>query len=156
MHTTRRLLTAIALTAVLAACGGTEQDWATSEAEARGGKNATTNVSGTSVSASDASYGGWTLAKLYPGSIGSQSLFLGIECFQGGALVLNTSSYELHYAIQNAVRNYAFVGDHYEVYFGPLSSSAYTGGAASCKVYGKTVDGKGRVVTVATGTFSLQ
>ncbi len=156
MRTTRRLLFTVALASMLAACGGTEEELAAEEAEARRVKTGDTSASGASVSASDASYGGWTLVKLYPGSLASQQLFLGLECFQGGALVLNTSSYELHYAIQNGVRNYAFLGDHYEVYFGPLSSGAYTGGAASCKVYGKTVDGKGRVAVFATGSFSLQ
>lgn len=154
-----RLLAIVALSTFLAACGGSESDDLAADASAaRGGKKGTGGggtttpppTSGAYVTATNSVYSGYTTVSFYPGSAADGSLWAGIRCYQNGTLVLSTDSWELHYAVQSGLGGYAFLGDHYDVRFGPLRSGAYTGGAASCTAYGY-----GSTGVIASSTFSV-
>lgn len=169
MSIPRRLLFTVALSTLLAACGGTESDpnLAEETSEARGGKkggntgggDTTTPPPSTTdayVTAADSVYNGYTTVKLYPGSWVNQQLWLAVKCSQNGTVVYDASnSFELHYGVQNGLTGYAFMGDHFEKVYGPFRSSLYTGGAASCAVTATGRNSSGAYVIIATGSFSL-
>jgi hypothetical protein len=150
----------------MAACGGPDETadlGASANANAndaalkgRGGTGGGGVVSsGVSISATNATYGGYTIVSFYPGSYANSQLYVGYQCTQNGVSVLAASSWELHYAVSAGYVSYALIGDHYNVVFQGLDSQQYTGGSASCVVQGYTRGSKGGLSAVASNTFTI-
>ncbi len=161
MHNSRLALSAIAALAVaLAGCGGPDESANQNNgfptavsADARKSSGGSTS-GGASITATNTTFGGYTTVNVNLGPYANDSVTLYFQCTQNGTTVLTGGSWELHYAIQNQIYGYSYSNGVYTVVYGPMSSAAYTGGAASCTVTANDYSGR-KAATIGTASFSI-
>lgn len=145
-----------ALVSLLAACGGSENDLASSADAARGGKGSVTSPASLAITPGTVSLGQTLTISLSPGSYADSPLFINWTCYQNGAAVSHDGTYELHDAVYLGIPGYTFAGDHYDWQFTFEPLQSYTGGVANCDVIASYVNRKSQWIQIAAASFAAQ